>query len=41
MIVSTINDDKTVAGGGKDAILAGRYHILLQLGLGGMGDSNV
>ena len=25
------NDDKTVAGGGKDMILAGRYHILRQL----------
>ena len=24
----TINDDRTVAGGGKDMILAGRYHIL-------------
>jgi hypothetical protein len=23
-----INDDRTVAGGGKDMILAGRYHIL-------------
>ena len=29
-----INDDETVAGGGKDMILAGRYHILHQLGLG-------
>ena len=26
--------DRTVAGGGKDMILAGRYHILHQLGLG-------
>lgn len=24
MIDNTINDDKTIAGGGKDAILAGR-----------------
>ena len=37
MIENTINDDKTVAGGGKDMILAGRYHILRQLGRGGMG----
>ena len=36
MIENTINDDETVAGGGKDMILAGRYHILLQLGEGGM-----
>ena len=28
----TISDDWTVAGGGKDMILAGRYHILRQLG---------
>ena len=27
MIDNTINDDRTVAGGGKDMILAGRYHI--------------
>ena len=33
----TINDDRTVAGGGEDMILAGRYHILRQLGPGGMG----
>ena len=32
----TINDDRTVAGGGKDMILAGRYHILRQLGQGGL-----
>ena len=25
----TINDDRMVARGGKDMILAGRYHILL------------
>lgn len=30
----TINDDRTVSGGGKDMILAGCYHILHQLGLG-------
>jgi len=34
MIDGTINDDRTVAGGGKDMILAGCYHILHQLGLG-------
>ena len=28
MIAGTINDGRTVAGGGKDMILAGRYHIL-------------
>ena len=37
MIANTINDDKTIAGGGKDMILAGRYHILCQLGWGGDG----
>ena len=36
MIDNTINDDRTVAGGGKDMILAGRYHILRQLGQGGV-----
>ena len=36
MIEGTINDDRTVAGGGKDMILAGRYHILRQLGQGGL-----
>ena len=35
MIENTINDDRTVAGGGKDMILAGRYHILRQLRQGG------
>ena len=28
MIDDTINDDKTVAGGSKDVVLAGRYHII-------------
>ena len=28
MIDTTINGDKTVAGGGKDVILVWRYHIL-------------
>ena len=37
MIDNTINDAKTIAGGGKDMILAGRYHILRQLDEGGMG----
>ena len=36
MIDNTINDTKTIAGGGKDVILAGRYQILPQLGEGGM-----
>ena len=34
MIEGTINDGRTVAGSGKGMILAGCYHILLQLGLG-------
>ena len=34
----SINDDRTVAGGGKDMILAGRYHILRQLGQGGVNE---
>ena len=35
--MNTINDDKTIGASGKDAILARRYRILRQLGLGGMG----
>ena len=31
MIDDTINGDKTVAGGSKDVVLAGRYHIIRQL----------
>ena len=34
---NAINDDKTIAGCGKDITLAGRYHILMRLGQGGMG----
>ena len=30
MIDDTINDGKTVAGGGKDVVLAGHYHIIRQ-----------
>ena len=37
MIDDTINDGKTIAGCGKDVVLAGRYHIIRQLGQGGMG----
>ena len=35
MIDNTINDDKTIAGG-EGLILARRYHILRQLGEGGL-----
>lgn len=35
MIDNTIDDDKTIAGGGEGAITAGRYHIVRQLGRGG------
>ena len=36
MLKNTINDDKTIVGG-VGTILAGHYHILRQLGEGGMG----
>ena len=36
MIDNTISGDKTVAGGGKDVTFAGRYHIIRQLGRGGL-----
>ena len=39
MIDNTINDDRTVAGGGKDVIPVGRYHILRQLGQGGKSET--
>ena len=32
---NTFNGDKTVAGGGKDVTLAGRCHIIRQLGQDG------
>ena len=31
MIDDTINDKNTVVGGGKDVVLAGRYHIISHL----------
>lgn len=34
MIDNTINDDKTIADGGKDMFRAERYRILRQLGQG-------
>ena len=36
MIDDTINDGKTITGGGKDVVLAGRYHIIRRLRQGGM-----
>ena len=35
MIANTINDDKTIAGGGEGTILAGRYKVISQLECGG------
>ena len=35
MIDNTINNAKTIAAGGKGAILAGRYHIRRRLGRAG------
>lgn len=32
MIDNAINDDKTIAGGGKDMVLAGYYYVLYKLG---------
>ena len=37
MIDNTINDDKTIAGGGEDMILAGRGKPIRQLARGGVG----
>ena len=33
MISNSINDDKTIAGGGEGAILAGCYHIFRKMSL--------
>ena len=35
MIDNTINDAKTIAGGGEGAILAGRYKLVRRPGRGG------
>ena len=36
MIDNTINGSKTIVASGKGAILPGRYHIIRQLGQGGV-----
>ena len=41
MIANTINDDKTIADSGKGAILTGRYHVIRQLGQGGMDKNGI
>ena len=38
---NTINGDKTVTGGGNDVTLAGRYHIIRQLGQGGISNNAI
>lgn len=35
MITNTISENKTITGNGIEAMLAGRYRILRQLGEGG------
>ena len=40
MTDNTINDDKTIAGGGEDVILAGRCKAILRLGQGGMSEAS-
>ena len=37
MTYNTINDTATIAGNGKEALLANRYRVVRQLGQGGMG----